>query len=70
MKHIFAHLLQNRGKKRSKIGNRLQRKSLEFQNKIFSKQAEKAVWKVNSGLRKMNQAPKKTKNKITLSAVC
>ena len=49
-----AHLLQNSwgGEKRSKIGNRLQRKVLNSENKhTLKKQAEKAVWKVNSGLR-------------------
>lgn len=48
-----AHLLQNSQgkKKRSKVGNRLQRKVLNSENThTLKKQAQKAVWKVNSGL--------------------
>ena len=48
-----AHLLQNSQgeKKRSKVGSRLQRKVLNSENThTLKKQAQKAVWKVNSGL--------------------
>lgn len=54
MKTHILHIYFKTGgkKKRSKIGNRLQRKVLNSENThILKKQAEKAVWKVNSGLR-------------------